>query len=257
MKPLPLVLSAGSVALLLGGCPSSPTNQPLTQETPAVAPSPQASPPPFTGATQPATRPPSVNAVIGLVPPTDPDQKRKQLDKDKGRVDPTSLFSITPEVEITVQKKAVLPPRRSRVAMRPSRSPVVFLPKPVAPAVAPLPVIPRTPAAPRTPPPPPTPTEALGVQVSGIVQLPSTPMAIVRAPGESTERRVIPGSMLSNNKVSVKSIDANPDNPSVTLEQDGQTVIRRLGEGMQATAADGTPASQSMIVYPVPAPGES
>ncbi|MEG3436186.1 hypothetical protein V0288_03565 [Pannus brasiliensis CCIBt3594] len=255
MKKLPLVLSAGSIALLLGGCPSSPTNQsqPLTQESPAAAPSPQASPPAFAGATQPATRPPSVNAITGLVPPTDPDQKRKQLDKDKGRVDPTSLFSITPEVEIVVEKKPGVPAPRPRATV--SRPPVAVLPNSVAPALAPRPVIPRTPAAPLSPPPPPTPSEAMGILVSGIFQLPTKPAAIIKVPGERTERRVIPGDRLANGAILVKSIDTNPANPSVTLEQYGQTVIRRLGEGIQA-AADGTPVSGSAMVYTIPAKGE-
>jgi hypothetical protein len=104
----------------------------------------------------------------------------------------------------------------------------------------------------KEPPPPPQLTEAEEVQVSGIVQLPSTPMAIVKAPGEATERRVIPGSTLSNGLILVKAIDTNPDNPYIVLEQRGQTITRRLGDGVPEPAA----APQASISYNVSESGE-
>jgi hypothetical protein len=104
----------------------------------------------------------------------------------------------------------------------------------------------------KAPPPPPQPTEAEGVQVSGIVQLPTTPMAIVKAPGEATERRVIPGSTLSNGLILVKAIDTNPDNPYIVLEQYGRTITRRLGDGVPEPAA----APQASISYNVSESGE-
>ncbi|MBD2119173.1 hypothetical protein H6F40_21075, partial [Microcystis wesenbergii FACHB-1339] len=71
MKKLPLILSVGSVALLLVGCPASDqANQspPITQETPTPSPSPPAAPPPaFSGAVQPATEP-ATPRVAGLIP---------------------------------------------------------------------------------------------------------------------------------------------------------------------------------------------
>jgi hypothetical protein len=104
----------------------------------------------------------------------------------------------------------------------------------------------------KEPPPPPQLTEAEEVQVSGIVQLPSTPMAIVKAPGEATERRVIPGSTLSNGLILVKAIDTNPDNPYIVLEQYGQTITRRLGDGVPEPAA----APQASISYNISESGE-
>jgi hypothetical protein len=104
----------------------------------------------------------------------------------------------------------------------------------------------------KVPPPPPQPTEAEEVQVSGIVQLPTTPMAIVKAPGEPTERRVIPGSTLSNGLILVKAINTNPDNPSIVLEQYGQTITRRLGDGVPEPAA----APQASISYNISESGE-
>jgi hypothetical protein len=104
----------------------------------------------------------------------------------------------------------------------------------------------------KAPPPPPQPTEAEEVQVSGIFQLPSTAMAIVKAPGEATERRVIPGSTLSNGLILVKAIDTNPDNPYIVLEQYGQTITRRLGDDVPRPAA----APQASISYNISESGE-
>jgi hypothetical protein len=113
---------------------------------------------------------------------------------------------------------------------------------------------PPTPGRPivKTPPPPPQPTEAEEVQVSGILRLPTTPMAIVKAPGEATERRVIPGSTLSNGLILVKAINTDPDNPYIVLEQSGRTITRRLGDGVPEPAA----APQASISYNVSESGE-
>jgi hypothetical protein len=104
----------------------------------------------------------------------------------------------------------------------------------------------------KVPPPPPQPTEAEEVQVSGIFQLPTTPMAIVKAPGEATERRVIPGSTLSNGLILVKAINTDPDNPYIVLQQRGRTITRRLGDGVPEPAA----APQASISYNVSESGE-
>ncbi|MFM6061333.1 MAG: hypothetical protein ACKPAE_02455, partial [Microcystis panniformis] len=113
---------------------------------------------------------------------------------------------------------------------------------------------PPTPGQPivKAPPPPPQPTEAEEVQVSGIFQLPTSAMAIVKAPGEATERRVIPGSTLSNDLILVKAINTNPNNPYIVLEQYGQTITRRLGDGVPEPAA----APQASISYNIPESGE-
>ena len=238
MKKLPLILSVGSVALLLVGCPASnQANQspPPSQETPTPSPSPPAAQPPaFSGAVQPATEP-TPPRVAGLIPATDPDQKRAEI--NRGRSDPFAPFPLQPNITITAEEKPPAGTPAATAAAPPSAS-VGNRATPRGPIV-------------KAPPPPPQPTEAEEVQVSGIVQLPTTPMAIVKAPGEATERRVIPGSTLSNGLILVKAIDTNPDNPYIVLEQYGRTITRRLGDGVPEPAAP-----QASISYNIPESGE-
>ena len=249
MKKLPLILSVGSVALLLVGCPASDqANQspPITQETPTPTPSPSppaAQPPAFSGAVQPATKPTPPRVAAGLIPATDPDQKRAEI--NRGRSDPFAPFTLQPNITITVAEK---PPAGTPAATAPAAMGNRSTPAAAATGNPPTPggsIV-------KAPPPPPQPTEAEEVQVSGIFQLPSTAMAIVKAPGEATERRVIPGSTLSNGLILVKAIDTNPDNPYIVLEQYGQTITRRLGDDVPRPAA----APQASISYNISESGE-
>ncbi|REJ44060.1 MAG: hypothetical protein DWQ54_00435 [Microcystis flos-aquae TF09] len=237
MKKLPLILSVGSVALLLVGCPASDqANQspPITQETPTPSPSPPAAQPPaFSNPRQPATEPATLR-IPGLIPATDPDQKRAEI--NRGRRDPFAPFPVQPNITITVAEEP------------PAGTPAATAPAPPSASVGNRP----TPRRPIVKAPPPQPTEAEAVQVSGILRLPTTPMAIVKAPGEATERRVIPGSTLSNGLILVKAINTNPDNPSIVLEQYGQTITRRLGDGVPEPAA----APQASISYNISESGE-
>lgn len=246
MKKLPLILSVGSVALLLVGCPASnQANQspPPSQETPTPSPSPPAAQPPaFSGAVQPATEP-TPPRVAGLIPATDPDQKRAEI--NRGRSDPFAPFPLQPNITITVAEE---PPAGtpSATASAPMGNRLAATPAPMGNRpTSGGPIV-------KAPPPPPQPTEAEEVQVSGIVQLPTTAMAIVKAPGEATERRVIPGSTLSNGLILVKAIDTNPDNPYIVLEQYGRTITRRLGDGVPEPAA----APQASISYNISESGE-
>ncbi|AOC51299.1 hypothetical protein amyaer_0550 [Microcystis aeruginosa NIES-2481] len=270
MKKLPLVLSVGSVALLLVGCPASnQANQspPPNQETPTPSPNPPAAQPPaFSGPVQPATEstPPSAS---GFIPATDPDQKRAEINRGPRNKDPFAPFSLQPNITITVAGKppagtpaatAAAPAARGN---RPTpRPPIVKAPPPPQPTeAAPAPAAtprgnPPTPGRPivKAPPPPPQPTEAEEVQVLGIIRLPTSAMAIVKATGEATERRVIPGSTLSNGLILVKAINTDPDNPYIVLEQYGQTITRRLGDVVPEPAA----APQASISYNIPESGE-
>ncbi|MFY7932500.1 MAG: hypothetical protein ACOVO7_07705 [Microcystis aeruginosa] len=241
MKKLPLILSVGSVALLLVGCPASnQANQspPPSQETPTPSPSPPAAQTPaFSNPVQPATEP-TTPRVARLIPATDPDQKRAEI--NRGRSDPFAPFPLQPNITITVEEEPPAgTPSATAAAAAPASASVGNRPTPGRPIV-------------KAPPPPPQPTEAAAVQVSGIVQLPTTPMAIVKAPGEATERRVIPGSTLSNGLILVKAIDTNPDNPYIVLEQYGQTITRRLGDDVPRPAA----APQASISYNISESGE-
>ncbi|GCL53303.1 hypothetical protein NIES3806_06330 [Microcystis aeruginosa NIES-3806] len=261
MKKLPLVLSVGSVALLLVGCPASnQANQspPPTQETPIPSPSPPAAQPPaFSGPVQPATEstPPSAS---GFIPATDPDQKRAEINRGPRNKDPFAPFSLQPNITITVAGKppagtpaatAAAPAARgNRPTPRPpivKAPPTLRLPIVKAPPTLRLPIV-------KAPPPPPQPTEAEEVQVLGIIRLPTSAMAIVKATGEATERRVIPGSTLSNGLILVKAINTDPDNPYIVLEQYGQTITRRLGDVVPEPAA----APQASISYNIPESGE-
>mgnify|MGYP006161128517 CR=1 FL=1 len=237
MKKLPLILSVGSVALLLVGCPASnQANQspPPNQQTPTPSPSPPAAQPPaFSNPRQPATEPATLR-IPGLIPATDPDQKRAEI--NRGRSDPFAPFPLQPNITITVAEE---PPAETPAATAPASASVGNPPTPGRPIV-------------KAPPPPPQPTEAEEVQVSGILRLPTTPMAIVKAPGEATERRVIPGSTLSNGLILVKAINTDPDNPYIVLEQYGRTITRRLGDGVPEPAA----APQASISYNVSESGE-
>lgn len=243
---------------MLVGCPASDqANQspPPSQETPTPPPSPPAAPPAtFRGAMKPATKPTPPRVAAGLIPATDPDQKRAEI--NRGRSDPFAPFPLQPNITITVAEE---PPAGTPAATAPAPmgNRLAATPAPMGnrstPAPAPMgnrptsggPIV-------KAPPPPPQPTEAEEVQVSGIVQLPTTAMAIVKAPGEATERRVIPGSTLSNGLILVKAINTNPDNPSIVLEQYGRTITRRLGDGVPEPAA----APQASISYNVSESGE-
>jgi hypothetical protein len=178
-----------------------------------------------------------------LIPATDPDQKRAAI--NRGRSDPFAILPLQPNITITAEEK---PPAGTPAA---TGAPA---PRGNLPASAPAPggnlATPRRPIV-KAPPPPPQPTEAAAVQVLGIIRLPASPMAIVKAPGENTERRVIPGSTLSNGLILVKAIDTNPDNPYIVLEQYGQTITRRLGDGVPEPAAP-----QASIGYNISESGE-
>ncbi|PSF38785.1 hypothetical protein C7H19_04605 [Aphanothece hegewaldii CCALA 016] len=210
MKTTSLIVPVGMLTLFLSGCPSSPP--PSEQAaTPTPSPSPQASPSPppaFEEALQPR-KVPTPQKVAGLIPATNPNQIQGTV--QLGRSDPFAMIPIEPIVQFPPEKPVKRVPKKisTPVAMRPTR-----------------------PNLPSLPPALPQPNEALGVVVSGVMDLPTSPVAIVKAPGESVVRRVTPGSTLSNGQVRVKAIYAENSNPMVVLEQYGVEVIKRVGEGV-------------------------
>ncbi|MEW6495581.1 MAG: hypothetical protein AB1589_24140 [Cyanobacteriota bacterium] len=79
-------------------------------------------------------------------------------------------------------------------------------------------------------PPLPEPTQARGIEVSGVVEVGNTPVAIVKVPNEPA-RYVREGQLLANGQVLVKRIEMNRGpTPVVILEQYGVEVARGVGE---------------------------
>lgn len=72
------------------------------------------------------------------------------------------------------------------------------------------------------------PNEARGTFVSGIAKIGSTSYAIVKAPSENQTRYVPEGGTLADGTVRVKAINAY-NVESVVLEQNGETISRRVG----------------------------
>ncbi|WP_008312073.1 hypothetical protein [Leptolyngbya sp. PCC 6406] len=86
----------------------------------------------------------------------------------------------------------------------------------------------------------PQPNTALGVAVTGIVQINGDRYAIVSAPGEPTSRYVRVGDRLSGGRILVKRIDTRPGSePVVILEENGIEVARPVGG-----APGGSPTSE-------------
>ena len=82
----------------------------------------------------------------------------------------------------------------------------------------------------------PNPSEAKAVAVLGVLQIGNKPFAIVQAPGESVPRYITAGGSLVNGEVMVKSINSFTDNPTVTLVQYNQEVVRAVGEPSEQPA---------------------
>lgn len=82
----------------------------------------------------------------------------------------------------------------------------------------------------------PNPSEAKAVAVLGVLQIGNKPFAIVQAPGESVPRYITAGGSLVNGEVIVKSINSFTDNPTVTLMQYNQEVVRAVGEPSEQPA---------------------
>ncbi len=78
-------------------------------------------------------------------------------------------------------------------------------------------------------PPIPEPTIALGVQVTGVIEIANIPYAFVKSPDEPSARTVKIGDRLSSGQVLVKRIEVNQK--TVVLEQNGIEVNQRLIEG--------------------------
>jgi hypothetical protein len=169
--------------------------------------------------------PPSKPALVvpGLIPAANGDKQKSQV--VVGRADPFALIPIKPKVTINPSGTDKINNQGGPGSK--SASPEGMAPNFPAPNL-PFPV----PFTPPSPPALPQPTEANQV-------LPTSAIAIVRAPGERTVRSVAPGATLSNGRVLVKAIYANPDNPIVILVQHGIQVTKKLGAAAQPPQTPG------------------
>lgn len=177
-----------------------------------------------------------------------------------------------------------LPRARSPIAQAPNSNrlpPLPRLPRPVVPPRArtrPTPIRPPTGAAqPQpTPTPPgsvaalpprtipelpklPEPTQARGVDVTGVVEIGGTPMAIIKVPGEPA-RYVREGQRIANGQVLIKRIEMNQGpTPVVILEQYGVEVAKAVGDKASPSTpgAPGQPPPPPTASLPVTLPNSN
>ena len=278
-----LTLATAGCGGLLGGGETTTTEEPPVEDSVVTSPTdgetedPQAEQP-----TQPdeqpageaATPPPPPDAPVvaalprdlDLIPSTDPDQRLQTLDGERN--DPFSLVPTTPSVQITITETpqpapTAQTPTSPGQQRSPGQAPTTATngtgrstPTAQSPGgLAPIPNLvpqpsPNVAAAP-LPPPVPQPVLARAVEVLGVVQIGSTPYAIVNAPNEASSRYVRVGQRLSNGQVIVKRIEMNGPEPAVVFEQFGVEVITAVGEGGPPPEASPTAA------LPTRSPGQS
>lgn len=222
MKKLLFVTFLLGGTLLTTGCSGDETAETPPAETPAAPaaapaapPAPEVvTPPDFTNPLVEESRP----AAIGsLKKATDPAARLKQV--QAGRPDP---FAPNP-VSVTVSLPKVI--SSSQLS-----SPTILPVLPVLPSLPPGNLI--------TPDPDlvlvptvilPNPALAKAVVVTGVVQVGSSPQAIVKAPLEPSSRYVSPGQRISNGQVLVKRIEVRGSEPVVILEELGIEVVKFIG----------------------------
>jgi hypothetical protein len=226
-KPLS-VLSIAAIALFLGSCGSSeqaasPPSQPQTAtQTPQPNPSPSPAATPDAKTPSPTKTSPSTTAVTGLIPSTNPNQRRQKI--AQGRKDPFGFVPVQPQL-----KALPMPEQTSPGATIPQPSPQRIVTNPPNRNLS------RQPGKTVTLPPslPPQPELAQGVAISGIIDVGGAPQIIVKAPGERVSRYVQVGDYLSNGQVLVKRIERyQSPSPVVVLEELGQEVFKEVGEGL-------------------------
>lgn len=279
MGRLSTIAFVGMLALTVTGCGSqsqvtsvsAPSAPPVLKKQPAAQPFEK----PQMVTQQPTDVVPSESAA-GLIQPTNPQERIKQV--EKGRKDPFALLpgqavAIVPTTPIPQTNVSRLPsfalaaaPRRqdvkithpNRVAIPPSSPSKIVVQKPRAvtktnpgsiaqkPIIPKIgaglpPVIPGSPLPPVLPPapslPPPPQTDlASSVTVTGVVQVGDEIEAIVKVPNEATSRYVRMGQQLSNGQVLVKRIEINQGSDPVVILEQN---------GVEVTRAVGDkPASQ-------------
>ncbi|MFZ9738470.1 MAG: hypothetical protein ACO3EZ_10725 [Prochlorotrichaceae cyanobacterium] len=221
-------------SLLLGSCSSLPffggNESPPEAEAPAavapVAEAPAAEEAaleevPAPEFTDPLVEDGNTSPVGSLRKATDPDDRLKVAQSRQGRPDPFAANPITVTVE--------LPP--------PSAVPTT----PTVPNLPGVPTLPGTPIGnlPDQPLIPavilPDPALAKAIVVTGVVQVGSSPQAILRSPLEPSSRYVSPGQRVANGQVLVKRIEVRGSDPVVILEESGIEVVKFVGQPAEVT----------------------
>jgi hypothetical protein len=228
-KFIPL-LSIASLALLFQGCGGdSPPEQ-----TKNTAPTPKKSPPQVVepAGSQSAAVDAPVFPTSPLIPASNPAQLRKEA--PKGRLNP---FAILPSQPIITFEKSG---NNADANTSAQAGKVNTADKKVAQGTKGDPCANPQKTASQTPivtylevPAPPVPNEARGVVVSGVINIGSSLVAIVKAPKEASARQVTPGTFLSNGLVKVKAIENSAEGGRVILAQNGQIVTRSVGQAAQ------------------------
>lgn len=224
-------------SLLLGSCSSLPffggNESPPEAEVPATAPVAADAPVaeeaaleevPAPEFTDPLVEDGNTSPVGSLRKATDPDDRLKVAQSRQGRPDPFAVNPITVTVEL------------------PPPTPVPTLPAtPNVPNLPGVPTLPGTPIGglPDRPVVPtvilPDPTLAKAIVVTGVVQVGSSPQAILRSPLEPSSRYVSPGQRVANGKVLVKRIEVRGSDPVVILEESGIEVVKFVGQPAEVT----------------------
>ncbi len=263
-----LAALAGMLTLAIVGCASeetpppaatSPTPSPTVAASPAPSPFPNASPSPAADQTLTAQNP--AQPVPGLIPPTNAQERQKQVKAEiKANQNSDPFATLPPELpKLTTNTKPVpqvsqLPANRPAGTTGTTAQPGTTATRPGFPGIpktgqagAPkkeveTPSIPKAQDAPlgfslppsrpvAALPPKPSTDNAQAVEVTGVVVVGRTPQAIVVAPGDATSRYVSPGQRISGGKVLVKRIEmGDGSEPVVILEENGVEVARSVGE---------------------------
>ncbi|MFN5513984.1 MAG: hypothetical protein ACK5CA_04335 [Cyanobacteriota bacterium] len=243
------MLSLGILPLLLlvgcgGGAPEQQAAAPSPSPGAAPPPPPEA-PPAQSPAAQAPLSPSAPIASLGLIPPVSPEQRLKGV--DRGRVNPFGLLNfqviVPPKLPVTAPAGKVGPKTQAGVkgpvGVKGGGSHAV---QPGTPGTVPGKGVSTAIVKPVKPP-----TEAQEVYVTGIINFPGSPVAILRAPGDLLEKNVRAGAALADGLVRVISINAS--NQTVTLEQYGQRVTRKVGD-------DPNPPAEPTAAVPPPAPNQ-
>lgn len=229
MKKSLSILSVVLVALLMASCSSSDqaesdqSQQSQAAQTPAPSPAPNAA-----EAAKPKVQPStSKTSVSGLIPSTDPKQRRQKI--EQGRKDPFAFVPVKPQTKTQL------------VPSQPQSPPATT---PQAPSTSPFPPSISSPSRSK-PALPPQPELAKAVAIAGIIDIGGVTQIIVKAPGERTSRYVQPGDYLANGQVLVKRVEnAQSASPVVVLEELGQEVYKEVGEGVANQPSETKPSPE-------------